>query len=1185
MRPLAALAALILVHALPSRAQSYGQNKVQYNQFQWSYYRTPHFDIYFPQGADLIAQFAARHVEEMYRSVSKTVGHKLSARVPMILHNSHAEFEQTNVIRLPLHEGIGGFTEIFKNRIVLPFEGNYVDFHHVLQHEMVHAVMFDMVFGDNAASMVSRQVAQFPLWVSEGLAEYASLGWDLGSEFFMVDATTFGYVAPPTADFGGFLAYKGGQLFFHFVETTYGKGTVTRLIQTLNDVHDLPVAFKKVTKTSLEEAGEIWLRELRFIYWPELGQRKYGKSVARQLTDHGRDQSFYNLQPAISPNGEEIAFFSDRESWEGIFILNIKSEKVTRSVIQGGKGEKHESFHSFKSGIAWSPDGKRLAITSKSQGKDVIHIVDAKKGGVKDEIRPDVQAILSPSWSRDGRYIAFSGMKDGFADIYVWDLKKESLRRLTRDIAHDDKPVFSPSGKWIAFETDRPAPRVPVTGKDPLSGYSSLLKFKDIYRIQPDGDSLTLLAGGPFDEKMPSYGPVDSTLIFVSNRSGIDNMYLRSGSDRRDGDSAGAPKVRPISNLLTGCFTPSWSWDGKLLAFSLFEQGGWDIFVMKDPVGKAMDQEIPKTRFIRTLEDSTLKFFRPLNWATLSSFNADSARADSLSKADSLRKMAKRDSAKKANQAKGEAIGKAIARDSAELMAKVRAQAEKDRIAKGLPPRPADSARVDADTLGRSAIRSQDSSARDPGARDTAKVASAPMDTAGGAKADSAKAAAAADNEAAKVAANKAKTDSAKADSVKSAPEEAYADVRGPKSKRRKKKKETPSPFLKDSTEWLDQDGNFLKKKYTPQWSLDNANAALGIDTYYGYGGLAYVTLSDLMGDQEVSFALNINGSWENTNGAVQYDYLAKKMDFSGMLYHQAQQSRNVRFEGGIWRTDSVYLDRQYGFGGSMSYPMSVYTRVEFETRTLFSTRTLQMNKGGKLVNDESYDPKVINAVFPTLRWVHDNSLWGFVGPINGQRFQAGLTAVPPVLQDRFSYLLFDTDLRKYWDFYKKYTLALRVAAGFSEALGGYGNPHQFWVGGEDFTFNAYANQVNIPQELEEFYFSQFDFPLRGFDYYEFKGNRKFVTNLEFRYPFIREFSVVWPIPLSLRYVMGNVFADYGGAWSRGNAFDEMGLGLGWGMRMNLGIFVLKYTRAWAIEGVGSHKNPQRDYWSLGAEF
>jgi outer membrane protein assembly factor BamA len=388
----------------------------------------------------------------------------------------------------------------------------------------------------------------------------------------------------------------------------------------------------------------------------------------------------------------------------------------------------------------------------------------------------------------------------------------------------------------------------------------------------------------------------------------------------------------------------------------------------------------------------------------------------------------------------------------------------------------------------------------------------------------------------------------------------------------------------------MTEDGQFKKHKYRPVWSLDNANAALGVDNYYGYGGLAYITLSDLMGDQELSFALSINGSWENTNGMVSYDYLAGKADYSIMAYHEAQQSRygRLREDGSIF-SDSAFLDRQYGFGGSVSYPFSVYTRLQFGARSLFSSRTYQEPRSdGKLVSSDAVDPINIRAVFPTLSWTHDNSMWGIVGPVNGQRFYAGATAVPPVLQDRFSYLLMETDLRKYWEFFKKYTLAVRVSAGLSEALSEYENPHQFWVGGEDFTFNAHANSANVPKRLEEFYFSQFDFPLRGYDYFEFKGNRKFMTNVEFRYPFIREFTIVWPIPLSLRYVMGNVFADYGGAWSRGDAYKEMGLGLGYGMRLNLGIFVLKYTRAWAIEGVGtdkSHRNPQRDYWSLGTEF
>jgi Tol biopolymer transport system component len=1160
---LRAALALAVACLLPARAgaQAFGQNKVQYHQFKWSYFRTEHFDIYFPQGADLIASFAARHVEEMYKSVSATVGHKLGARVPIILHNSHAEFEQTNVIRLPLHEGIGGFTEIFKNRIVLPFEGSYSEFYHVIKHEMTHAVVFDMLYGENAAAMAARQTSQFPLWVSEGLAEYASLGWDLGSEFFMVDATTFGYVEPPTVDFGGFLAYKGGQLFLYWVDQTYGKGTVTKLIQALTESHDLPHAFKKVTKTSLEEAGEIWLRELRFIYWPELGQRKYGKSVARRLTDHGKDQSFYNLQPSISPNGEEIAFFSDRESWEAIFILNVKNEKVSRTVIQGGKTEQHESFHSFKSGIAWSPDSKQIAIVSKQLGKDVIDIVDARKGHrgkVVRKIAPDVQAILSPNWSRDGRYIAFSGMQDGLTDIYVWDLKEGKLARLTHDLAHDDHPVFSPSGKWIAFESDRRNAAMRPPAANPLDDYDSLLAFNDIYRIALDGSGLAKIAGGAFDEKQPSYGPSDSSLVFVSNRSGIDNVYLAS-------DSAGAWREKPLTNLLSGCFTPSWSWDGKNLAFSLFEEGGWDVFLMKDPVSKAMDAELPVTRFIKSVQDTSTHFFRPVNWSTLSSYNADSIRIDSVKRADSVKTAtAKKDSLErirkeKASKAAGEAIGAAMAKDSvhaaafAKDSAALAAGASRKDTAKGGGGKPAASAGAGAAAV-------------------PPKPDSAAKDSTMGRKAAPGNPPPASSDSLAKVAVR----DSIRSDSA--------AEARGERKRRKKKAK---SPFLADSTLYIGPDGDFVKNRYKPIWSLDNANAGLGIDNQYGYGGLAYITLSDLMGDQELSFALAINGSWENTNGAISYDYLALKPDFSLMAYHQAQLSQYALFSGdsSIFNDANVYLDRQWGFGGTVSYPFSVFSRLEFEARTMFTSRKRQVYNGDKYVTDDSAHTKTINAVFPSLRWVHDNSLWGIVGPVNGERLYANVTAVPPVFQDRISYVEADADVRKYWEYFKRYTLAIRVSAGLSEPLGGKENPSQFWVGGEDFTFNAYARRENLPQRLEELYFSQYDFPLRGFDYYEFKGTRKFVSNIEFRYPFIREFSIVWPIPLSLRYIMGNVFADYGGAWSTGDAFDQMGLGMGWGMRMNLGIFVLKYTKAWAIKGVGTHTNPQRDYWSLGAEF
>ena len=1057
---------LLTTFGFDQEAVQFGQNKVQYHSFHWQYYQTPHFDIYYPQGGEHIAQFAARHVEEMYGKVSAMTGHPLRERIPIILHNSHAEFEQTNVIPIPLDEAIGGFTEEFKNRIVLPFEGNYPEFYHVLQHEMTHAVMNDLLYGDDAGSPVTSQIGErLPLWFSEGLAEYTSLGWDLGSEFFMVDATTFGYVASPAEDFGGFLAYKGGQLFLHFVDNVYGKGTVTKLIRAMttdSGAHDrdLEKAFQKVTRTSLEEAGEIWLRELRYLYWPELGQRQYGKSVARKLTRHGEDRSFYNLQPSLSPNGEEIAFFSDRESWEAIYILNVKTEKVVRTVIQSGKKEAHESFHSFKSGIAWSPDGKALAIVSKQEGRDVIHILDSKKGRVRQVLKPDVEAILSPNWSRDGRYIAFSGQSEGFTDIYVYDLQTDSLRRLTSDIAHDDKPVFSPSGKWIAFESDRPKPILDPNPKDPLAWFDSLRNYKDIYRISVSDGSLTRMVGGEWDEKMPVYGPSDSLLYFVSNRSGLDNIYLWQ-------DSAGGEKIRPVTNLLTACFTPSLSYDGKKLAFSLFEAGGWDVYLMKDPLQKLQPMDLPKTRFIRRHEDSAVGFFRPPNWANLSSYKPDTTKPDTTKKKDST------------------AVGRG-----------------------GLP------SALTPDTV----------------KTDTTKIA--------------------------------------------------------------KKEKKKKTPFLTDTTAYKDSLGRFLSHPYRSKWSLDAINAAFGVDNYYGASGLSYLTLSDLMGDQSISLALAINGSLDNINGFVEYDYLPYKPDFDLMGFRQSQQTSALVFsnnpsDSSIFERD--FTDLLYGVGAGVKYPLSTFTRFELALVARFATSKWQQYDS--LGNVDTASRTVTNSVLPTLSWVQDNSQWGIVGPVSGHRALVVAQYLPPMYQNKFSYYKMETDLRAYWEFFKRYTFAARVSGGFSEAMNGYTNPHKFVVGGESYTFNPHVNFDNLPKSLAEYYFSDLEFPLRGYDFYEFTGTRKFLTNFEFRYPFISEFTVEWPLPFSIRNVMGNIFLDYGGAWSEGDPLRQMGIGAGYGLRLNLGIFVLKYT--WAQSFRGSHGNSagtnrnlgSREYWSLGTEF
>jgi len=143
-------AVLLFVAVLPAAAQDtyFGKNKVQYRNFDWEYIQTDHFDIYFYDGAYDLAKFTAREIEHAYTIVTEQLRYYVGRRVPIFIYNSHNDFQQTNIIWDVLSEGTQGFTEAFKNRIVVHFMGSYEEYRHLIHHELTHAVIYYMRYGN-----------------------------------------------------------------------------------------------------------------------------------------------------------------------------------------------------------------------------------------------------------------------------------------------------------------------------------------------------------------------------------------------------------------------------------------------------------------------------------------------------------------------------------------------------------------------------------------------------------------------------------------------------------------------------------------------------------------------------------------------------------------------------------------------------------------------------------------------------------------------------------------------------------------------------------------------------------------------------------------------------------------------------------------------------------------------------
>lgn len=596
----ALLAVVIFLFASSNAYSQFGQNKVQYKVFDWKYLQSKHFDIYFSQNGEDIAQFTAVAAESSLVSLEDNIGWGLKNRVPIIVYNSHNEFQQTNAIDEYLSEGIGGVTELFKNRIVIPFEGDYDKFRHVIHHELLHAYMNDMYYGGSIQNIISKNISlSFPGWFSEGMAEYQSLnGMDKANDMFIRDAVIYDYM--PALDYiQGYLSYRGGQAFFSWLADEYGKEKIGDMMIQIKALGDVDEGFQDVYGMDLEKLSEKWHKALKQNYWPDINSRQELNDFAVRLTNSRDGDGFYNTAPSISPKGDKVVFISNRDNFFSVYIADVKSGKILQKLISGNQSADFEELHLLAPGLCWSPNGKKIAISVKSGAKDAIYIFDVESGD-ETELPIEFDGIFSVDWNPNNNSLVFRGDNARQSDIWIYNLKQKSLQRVTDDLFTDIDPRWSRDGKMIYFSSDRgPYTDLKDIPKDfDMNQYD--YRDKDLYVYNVEDNTLKQFTSDKHaNESSVVTSPDGKKVMYVSDRNGIDNIWMR---DLETGEE------RPITNSIDPITLLSLSADGKRLAFTSLNKGGYDIFYLDNPFEIDLNlKELPNTPFVQKQIDDRLK--------------------------------------------------------------------------------------------------------------------------------------------------------------------------------------------------------------------------------------------------------------------------------------------------------------------------------------------------------------------------------------------------------------------------------------------------------------------------------------------------------------------------------------------------------------------------------------------------
>jgi len=583
--------------AAPGAAQYFGRNKVQYETFDFRVLRTTHFDVYFYPEEEQAIRDAARMAERWYARLSRVLEYEFESRQPLILYASHPHFQQTSVLGGEIGEGTGGVTEAFKQRIIMPLASTYEETDHVLGHELVHAFQYDISGFGRAGGGIEAAAQRFnvPGWFVEGMAEYLSVGpVDPHTAMWLRDAALTGRI--PTLEQltydPSFFPYRWGQAFWAYVGGRWGDASIGQILKQVGQGVPYPDAFQRILNASLEEIVDEWGTSIRRTYLPLLQERREAREQAVPLVigrSEGGDEDArggrYNLSPVLSPDGTRMAFLSSLNDLDvELYVASAETGEIIRRLVRGTAFDPHfSSLRYINSAGTWSPDSRRFAFSALNDGRDVVVLVDAERGGrIRELDIRGVSEITNPTWSPDGSTIVVSGLRGGISDLWAIDVNTGRSRQLTSDRFADIHPMFSPDGRTIAFATDRGA-----TDFEQLAYGDIRLALMDV----ASGEIRTLGTGETAGEGTgqrsvgkninPQWSRDGGSLFFISDRAGISNVYrmeLATGA------------VTQVTDLFTGVsgitdMSPAISTaaGADRLLFTAYERDVFSIYSISDP--------------------------------------------------------------------------------------------------------------------------------------------------------------------------------------------------------------------------------------------------------------------------------------------------------------------------------------------------------------------------------------------------------------------------------------------------------------------------------------------------------------------------------------------------------------------------------------------------------------------------
>lgn len=495
----------------------FGKNRVQYDYFEWKFYRYQQYETYFYTGGKELAEYTAKVARKYIPEQEDLFEFNLVDKIQFIIYNKQSHFKQSNV-GLSLENGeLGGITSIMGEKVFLYFDGNHENFDIQIKEGIARVLINQQVYGSNWRQVIKNStLLTLPDWYQLGLTSYIAKGWDSDIENSVRDGVMSGKYRKfnRLSDRDAIVA---GHSLWAYITATYGEAVIPNILYMTRVTQSVDKGFLYVLGVSTKSLTKEWMEfyKSEFKGLDKTPKEFYEKNEMFKIKKK-RDYSQFK----VSNDGNNFAYVTNKLGQYKIYIYYKDNDKRYKIFKKEFKLDRVNDY-SYPI-LAWHPASEILSFVTEEKGFLKMYYFDINSGGLEVKALFNLEKVTAMDYHDNGREMVFSGTYKGQSDLYIYNIGANSHKKITNDLFDDLEPQFIENSTKIIFTSNRLTDSL---GYQPAN-LELFYNKRDVWILDYLSEEKTLsrvTESTKFSESLP-FG-YDSAVYYLSEQNRVNTQF------------------------------------------------------------------------------------------------------------------------------------------------------------------------------------------------------------------------------------------------------------------------------------------------------------------------------------------------------------------------------------------------------------------------------------------------------------------------------------------------------------------------------------------------------------------------------------------------------------------------------------------------------------------------------------